>query len=141
MFAAGSAGNGPSYSNRMYPWSEASWDELYGYAVVTAVNATYLSWQFIDSATDAVVDHLVITQDFEPWVVTVDNPIATTDSSSQSYYSPVVQIVVVTIGCCIFIATIVYSLLKPRIIGSSSHGLLTSSHNNNDDDVQLTEVL
>jgi len=58
----GSAGNGPSYSNKRFSWSEGSWDELYGYAVLTAVNATYLHWQFIDSATDAVVDEMVITQ-------------------------------------------------------------------------------
>lgn len=27
----GAAGRGPSYANKMYPWSEAHWDGVYGY--------------------------------------------------------------------------------------------------------------
>jgi len=142
---AGSAGNGPTYSDHMYPWSEASWDELYGYALVTAVNDTYLSWEFIDSATDRVIDRLVITQDFEPWGVPVEGgtppPVGvagTSTSQGQAYYSPVAQIVVVIIGCSIFIATLAYALCKPKHGSSSTHGLLNPF--DVDDDAQLTSV-
>jgi len=121
----------------MYPWSEASWDELYGYAVVTAVNATYLRWEFIDSATDRVIDRLVITQDFEPWVPVEMTPVSVGDTPSQAYYSPTAQIVVIVIGCSIFFATLAYALFKPKHAGSSSsHGLLSSA--NQYDDLELT---
>lgn len=150
----GSAGNGPTYSNHIYPWSEASWDELYGYALVTAVNDTYLSWEFIDSATDRVIDRLVITQDFEPWWVPVEAgtppspspPLPPVDvtgtgvSQGQAYYSPVAQIIVLIIGCSIFFATLAYALCKPKVDSSSSHGLLSPIDQDVDDDVQLASV-
>ena len=51
------------------------WNELtfyvWGYTRVTAVNATYLDWQWVESSTGKVLDHMVITQDDpnKPWVV------------------------------------------------------------------------
>lgn len=49
------------------------WNEMYmyeyGYARVTAVNATYLDWEWVLSSTGEVWDHMVITQDdaTKPW--------------------------------------------------------------------------
>lgn len=92
----GSAGNGPSFSNKQYNWSEASWDNLYGYAVVTATNATHLQWHFIESATDRIVDRLVITQDFSAWQLpTAQSEVSDTVSIE---YSPHAQQVVLVIG-------------------------------------------
>ena len=34
----------------------------YGYVIVTAVNATYLNWQWFNSNTGQLGDHMVITQ-------------------------------------------------------------------------------
>ena len=31
-----------------YDWSEAVFDQINGFALVTAVNSTYLYWQLID---------------------------------------------------------------------------------------------
>ena len=42
----------------------------YGYSKITAVNSTYLDWQWIDSGDGLVYDHLVITQadPYKMWV-------------------------------------------------------------------------
>jgi hypothetical protein len=51
------------------------WNEMYmyqyGYARVTAVNASYLDWQWVLSSTGQVLDHMVITQSdpTKPWVI------------------------------------------------------------------------
>lgn len=52
------------------------WNEMYmyeyGYARVTAVNATYLDWEWVHSMSGEVWDHMVITQstDFtQPWKI------------------------------------------------------------------------
>jgi hypothetical protein len=63
----GSAGNGPSFSSHNYSWSEAYWDRTWGWAKLTATNATHLQWEFINSANDQVIDRMVITQDFGSW--------------------------------------------------------------------------
>ena len=49
------------------------WNEMYmyeyGYARVTAVNASYLDWEWVLSSTGEVLDHMVLTQDdpTKPW--------------------------------------------------------------------------
>lgn len=50
-----------------------SWNEdvfyQYGYAKVTAVNATYLDWQWVLNSNNEVLDHFVLTQSdpTQPW--------------------------------------------------------------------------
>lgn len=73
----GSGGNGPSLVSKMYPWSEKYFDMTWGYALIYAVNATYLKWDLINSATDEVIDSMILTQNFQPWDTT-------TPSSSNS---------------------------------------------------------
>jgi hypothetical protein len=75
----GSAGNGPSIATTFYPWSEKYWDRTWGYAMIYAVNSTYLKWELINSATDEVIDRMVLTQNFEPW-----DPIPAPPSPSSS---------------------------------------------------------
>jgi hypothetical protein len=65
----GTAGNGPYETSMNYTWTERSWYNVFGYALVSAVNATHLDWKFINSANNHVVDRMVITQDFAPWSV------------------------------------------------------------------------
>lgn len=50
-------------------WNERFFYE-YGYARVTAVNASYLNWEWILASTGEVYDHMVITQTdpTKPWV-------------------------------------------------------------------------
>ncbi len=86
----GSAGNGPDFASENYTWSERYWDRLFGYAVVSAVNATTLSWQFVDSGSDQVVDRMVLTQ--QPGASWVDDSVPASDSgggssSAQGWYS------------------------------------------------------
>lgn len=50
-----------------------AWNEMvfyqYGYARVTAVNATYLDWEWVLNTSNEVLDHVVITQSdpTQPW--------------------------------------------------------------------------
>lgn len=101
----GSAGNGPTYSNMQYEWSEASWDNMYGYAVVTAVNSTYLQWEFINSATDEVVDRLVITQNFSTWKI---------PKTGDLDYDPQAQLVIVIIGTVIVFVSLIGAYIHHR---------------------------
>lgn len=89
----GSAGNGPSIVSKQYDWSEKYWDNTYGYAVVTAVNATYLYWELINSAGNQVIDRVAITQNFQPWV-TND---ATSNSDNGLSTQSIILIVVFTV--------------------------------------------
>lgn len=109
----GSAGNGPSFSNHRYNWAEASWDQLFGYAVVTAVNASYLQWQFIDSATEQVVDTLVITQNFEPWPLPTEVG-NSDDATDQNDYSYQAQVVVIVIGTVIVLLSLLGAYWQHR---------------------------
>lgn len=79
----GSAGNGPDYSNHNYSWSERSWNDVFGYAVVSAVNATTLHWNLMESSTNRIIEQVVITQDLKPWTTTV-TPTTPTSSTSSS---------------------------------------------------------
>ena len=63
----GSAGNGPDPASMNYTWSEKYWDYMFGYALLTATNATHLDWKFINSANNEVVDRMLITQNFARW--------------------------------------------------------------------------
>jgi hypothetical protein len=110
----GSAGNGPSFSNMRYNWSEASWDNLFGYAVVTATNATHLQWHFIESATDRIVDRLVITQDFSPWQLPSPQGEGEVSDTSNIEYNAHAQQVVLVIGVIIALFTAIGAYFHHR---------------------------
>eukprot|EP01039_Chlorochromonas_danica_P000779 gene779-844_t len=117
----GSAGNGPDYASKNYSWSEKYWNNLFGYAIVTAVNSTYLSWELINSATDEVVDRMAISQDFEPWVL------PTTDDDSSNGDSLNVALVVVTVvfsvlGAGLIILAILHFVIWPRLAKRAEDG-------------------
>ena len=80
----GTAGNGPDDATRNYTWSEKYWNKLFGYAILTAVNATHLDWKFINSANDAVVDRMILTQNFTSWPDHTDVIAPTTTTHSKS---------------------------------------------------------
>lgn len=63
----GSAGNGPDFSDRNYSWSEAYWNNVYGYSVVSAINSTTLSWKLYQSSDNKLIDNVLLTQDFSAW--------------------------------------------------------------------------
>jgi hypothetical protein len=69
----GSAGRGPTLSTINYTWSERYWNNVYGYATVSAVNATMLSWKLIQSSNNEVLDNVIITQDFAAWAPADNN--------------------------------------------------------------------
>jgi len=67
----GSAGANFTHTSVTPPpaWNEAT-VYVFGYAVATAVNASYLDWQFVSSDTNQVLDRMVITQNVsQPWVL------------------------------------------------------------------------
>jgi hypothetical protein len=58
-------------------WNEM-WFYRWGYARVTAINSTYLDWEWVESSSGIVYDHMVITQttDFQDrngWILDHDN--------------------------------------------------------------------
>lgn len=65
------------------------WNELYfyeyGYAVVTAENASYLNWKWIDSSTGEVLDRMVITQGdpTQPWDINADSGNSNDDGDDE----------------------------------------------------------
>ena len=63
---------GAGFTKNAYS-DKPQWNELYyyqwGYAKLTAVNASYLDWEWVDSQTGETVDRMVITQKYPivPW--------------------------------------------------------------------------
>jgi len=99
----GSAGRGPSISKNNYTWSERYWNNVYGYAIMSAVNATTLSWKLIQSSDNKVIDNVLITQDFSDWSSTESN-------SSNSNDDNVPLIVGVTLGVFFFVVLLIVGL-------------------------------
>jgi hypothetical protein len=66
-----------------------SWNEevfyKFGYAVLKAVNSSYLSWEWIDNTNDQVFDRMVITQGdpTQPWIYPFPDTSTSTASPSQ----------------------------------------------------------
>eukprot|EP01035_Chromulina_nebulosa_P022753 gene22753-29460_t len=66
-----------------------AWNEMvmyeYGYVIATAVNATYLNWEWFNSNTGLPGDHVVITQTTdwsEPWVIPTPSSSSTSSSGN-----------------------------------------------------------
>jgi hypothetical protein len=112
----GSAGNGPSYALVNYSWSEKYWDNLFGYAFITAVNATYLSWELVNSANNEVVDRVAITQDFSAW----SPQVADSTSSHQSIADDVLVIGFIVCMTGLIVAVIVHNLVFGRIMSTAA---------------------
>jgi hypothetical protein len=49
---------------RIYSWSEISLTQVFGYAIIEAVNASYLYYEWINSANDVVQDRMALIQSF-----------------------------------------------------------------------------
>lgn len=78
----------------------------YGYTIMTAVNSSYLTWDWIESATDEVVYRTVITQDStkltssDSWDLNLKSPsvcpnFPSISSSSSSPNAPPVYVIVI----------------------------------------------
>jgi len=57
----------------------------YGYAVVEAVNASFLTWTWINSGTDDVYVRMIVTQDGKPWVLPSSSSSPSSSSNSPNY--------------------------------------------------------
>jgi hypothetical protein len=93
-----------SYLFEFPEWNEVTFTK-HGYAVVQAVNESYLTWDYIGSADDTVLDRMVITQDLSQptWVL------PTTDDSSSnvnSFTLTGLQIGLIVFGCIIILAVV-----------------------------------
>jgi hypothetical protein len=101
--------------NAYYPgpaWNEAFFYK-WGYAVVTAVNASYLDWQWVNSLTEEVLDHMVITQvdPNEPWVLPENDD----DSSNHNHKlstGAIAGITIATIVLAVGIAVAVFYYIR-----------------------------
>jgi len=132
----GSAGNGPVYSSRNYSWSEKYWNDVFGYAVLTATNATHLNWRFINSADDKVLDRVLITQDFSAWAPPVAPVVSSGGSGAKGWNSMSdaaqggVIAVIVIVGVAL-IAAVAYFFTRPKYAagGSTADGGSSSAAN------------
>lgn len=101
-----------------YPeWCEKVFYQ-YGYAKVTAVNETYLFWEWIDASDNIVYDRMVITQSTnfdEPWVLTSTSP---KDSNESDEALGDVTIAFIVIGAVLFVAVIGFFAF--RVIASDA---------------------
>ena len=59
----GTAGNGPDYDTGNHNWNERNFTNVFGYAIVTAINSTLLEWKLIESSSGKIIDRMTITQD------------------------------------------------------------------------------
>jgi hypothetical protein len=58
-FLSGQLSEAPA---QLYEWSEMAFVKVNGYAVIEAVNASHLYWEWINSANDQVQDRMVLIQ-------------------------------------------------------------------------------
>lgn len=108
--------------NFIFPYPE--WCEKvfyqYGYAKVTAMNATYLDWVWIDSSDNKIYDRMVITQttDFSrPW----GSSTPSTDDNSGNDNDKIlsgVELAFIVIGCALFVSGVGY--VSYRMVRSTS---------------------
>jgi hypothetical protein len=96
-FVVGTAGANltPGYVSPYPDWCEKLFYQ-FGYVKMTAVNATYLEWWWIDSSDSKVYDHVVVTQSdpFADWVITEDTDTSDDGSSGDNKFSIIVIIAV-----------------------------------------------
>jgi hypothetical protein len=85
-----------------YSWSERYWDNVWGYSIVTAHNATVLDWTLINSANDHVLDRMTLTQRAgNVWPLNVDSAGSSNGGGSQTGWAKLgkdSQIAILTIG-------------------------------------------
>lgn len=85
--------------NAVYPYPE--WCEKvfyqYGYVKMSAVNASYLEWWWIDNGDNKVYDHVVLTQPdpYADWVITDDTDTTSDGSSSDDALSVIAIVAIV----------------------------------------------
>jgi hypothetical protein len=122
----GSAGNGPSISNINYTWSERYWNNVFGYAIVTAVNATVLQWDLIESKTNKIIDTMILTQDFSDW--SLDSGDSSSDNGlSTSAIIGIVFGVVIGVSLLLYIGFVM--LPKYYLFGNNSSTSIRESSN------------
>ena len=94
-FVIGTAGAGFT-KNAVTPYP--SWRELvfyeYGYAKVTAFNATYLEWKFINSISNEVQDIAVITQ-LDPSAPFIISSTGSSDSEDDALTGGIIAAIVI----------------------------------------------
>ena len=111
------------------------WNELFfyqwGYARVTALNSSYLNWEWVNSTTGTVIDHMMIYQDdaTQSWVTSSND----NDGDDNNSFS-IMWIIIVTLSCFLVLTLLVVStvLYARRVKIDYDDGLdrnlLTSSH-------------
>lgn len=129
-----------------YPeWCEKVFYQ-YGYAKVSAVNATYLYWEWIDAGDNIVYDRMVITQTTnfdEPWVISAADT-GSGDNDNDSGLS-VLIISLIVVGSVVFVFVtgfFAYRIIKSDtlFLGSNSNNItLSVLHNENSENGMLSD--
>lgn len=66
VVGTGGASFSPNVAVPTPSWSEMNFFQ-WGYAKVTAHNASYLDWQWVNNSNNAVLDHMVIMPKISPY--------------------------------------------------------------------------
>ncbi len=95
------SGQGYDTPTQLYPWSEFELPNVNGYSILEALNGTHLSWQWIDSANNMVMDRMVITQ--TPYVAPVSSSASATPLLSVGAIAGIVCGGVVFVGVAVMV--------------------------------------
>ncbi len=125
----GSGGNGPSFVSKLYPWSEKYFDRTWGYALIYAVNATYLRWDLINSATDEIIDRMILTQNFESWTMESTNSKSNSGLFGLSQAGGIVLLVfIILIGLGLSVVMVKFIILPKVGNHNERQRLISKTH-------------
>ena len=128
------------------------WNELlyhrWGYVRLTAVNATLLDWQWVDSYSHEVVDHVIITQSdpsVGPWILPITDGVNSNSFISSDRSKLILILVFIAVSMFVFCSCFIFyrkriSLLCSRrstyaSILISTHPMLPQSDYTDDDNL------
>lgn len=112
--------------NAMTGGDQPVWNEMfmweYGYARVTAVNSSYLNWEWVNAFDQEVIDHMVLTQPANPpqsWTI----PTAASASAKEDFVTTPAGIFTVLISILAFLIGAYFLCayyLGPRFLAGGS---------------------
>ena len=116
----------------MYSWSEKAINGSNGYAVVEAVNASYLYWEYIDSSNDIVYDRMTLIQPAPIEPPSTDDSPNDDNISNAARVGAIIAIIIASL--CVVSGVSIMAYLAPdhvklgnRHTDSSAHGAIEAT--------------
>jgi hypothetical protein len=111
------SGQQPSPPSKFYAWSEMALLNVNGFAVIEAVNASYLYWEWINSANNQVQDRMTLVQTKSP-DMNMDDTTSHHDDELNSFAIVGIVTSAVTVVICVVICWYLKKLLDNRASAS-----------------------